>query len=157
MEKGALGLDAAYGVRVQPDPIGFAAGDVNLYRYVRNNPINLIDPFGLTAGDKALCEAECWEAKKLCIIGSAKWAAKQLAGQSAFSSIKGKFAGIAIGGLLTLFPNPYVQATGVGIVGASALAGWVDYSSVQNAASAMTAVCEQQYQKCMNKCKCLED
>ncbi|MFV0416426.1 MAG: RHS repeat-associated core domain-containing protein [Chthoniobacterales bacterium] len=31
----------------QIDPIGFAAGDVNLYRYVANNPINLWDPLGL--------------------------------------------------------------------------------------------------------------
>jgi RHS repeat-associated protein len=29
------------------DPIGFSAGDVNLYRYINNSPTNLIDPIGL--------------------------------------------------------------------------------------------------------------
>jgi RHS repeat-associated protein len=29
------------------DPIGFAGGDVNLYRYVTNNPVNFRDPWGL--------------------------------------------------------------------------------------------------------------
>ena len=29
------------------DPLGFAAGDVNLYRYVGNEPPNFNDPFGL--------------------------------------------------------------------------------------------------------------
>ena len=29
------------------DPLGFAAGDVNLYRYVGNNPISYTDPSGL--------------------------------------------------------------------------------------------------------------
>jgi RHS repeat-associated protein len=34
---------------LQPDPIRFSAGDVNLYRYVSNNPVNLWDPDGLDA------------------------------------------------------------------------------------------------------------
>jgi hypothetical protein len=29
------------------DPLGFAAGDANLYRYVGNDPINDVDPSGL--------------------------------------------------------------------------------------------------------------
>ena len=29
------------------DPLGYAGGDVNLYRFVRNNPVNFIDPWGL--------------------------------------------------------------------------------------------------------------
>jgi RHS repeat-associated protein len=38
---------------MQQDPIGYAAGDSNLYRYVGNNPTNITDPNGLrwTWGD----------------------------------------------------------------------------------------------------------
>jgi hypothetical protein len=31
---------------ISKDPIGFAAGDANLYRYVGNDPVNSIDPDG---------------------------------------------------------------------------------------------------------------
>jgi RHS repeat-associated protein len=31
---------------LQPDPVGFNAGDYNLYRYVGNDPVNRIDPLG---------------------------------------------------------------------------------------------------------------
>lgn len=41
----------AIGRFLQRDPEGFAAGDVNLYRSVRNNPTNLVDPNGTTPPD----------------------------------------------------------------------------------------------------------
>jgi RHS repeat-associated protein len=34
---------------ISEDPIGFAGGDVNLYAYVFNDPVNLIDPSGHNA------------------------------------------------------------------------------------------------------------
>jgi len=39
--------DPLTGRYTQPDPIGFAGGDVNWYAYVGNDPINWIDPLGL--------------------------------------------------------------------------------------------------------------
>ncbi|MBI3377385.1 MAG: transglycosylase SLT domain-containing protein [Nitrospirae bacterium] len=41
--------DPESGRFLSEDPIGFEGGDVNLYRYVGNNPVNWIDPFGLIA------------------------------------------------------------------------------------------------------------
>jgi RHS repeat-associated protein len=38
---------AQIGRFLQTDPIRFAAGDVNIYRYVSNDPLNLWDPWGL--------------------------------------------------------------------------------------------------------------
>ena len=34
-----------------PDPIGFAGGDINLYRYCNNDPVNMVDPSGLDGVD----------------------------------------------------------------------------------------------------------
>ncbi len=39
--------DPASGRFLQEDPMGVVGGDINLLRYVRNNPVNLLDPFGL--------------------------------------------------------------------------------------------------------------
>jgi RHS repeat-associated protein len=39
--------DPKAGRFITKDPISFAGGDVNLYGYVRNNPINRLDPLGL--------------------------------------------------------------------------------------------------------------
>jgi RHS repeat-associated protein len=41
--------DPEVGRFISEDPIGFAGGDVNLYGYVQNDPVNFIDPDGLDA------------------------------------------------------------------------------------------------------------
>ena len=38
---------ASHGRFAAPDPIGINADDTNFYRYVKNNPLNYIDPLGL--------------------------------------------------------------------------------------------------------------
>ncbi|UUO09290.1 choice-of-anchor D domain-containing protein [Blastopirellula sp. J2-11] len=42
--------DAELGRWMSQDPIGFAAGDANLYRYVGNSHLNAVDPSGLLPG-----------------------------------------------------------------------------------------------------------
>jgi RHS repeat-associated protein len=39
--------DSGSGRFLNEDPIGFVGGDINLYRYVGNDPVNFIDPDGL--------------------------------------------------------------------------------------------------------------
>jgi RHS repeat-associated protein len=42
----ARAYDPETGRFLQQDPLGFAAGDLNLYRYVLNDPVNFTDPDG---------------------------------------------------------------------------------------------------------------
>ncbi|MCP4721003.1 MAG: DUF4329 domain-containing protein, partial [Desulfobacteraceae bacterium] len=49
---GVRDYDAEIGRWTAKDPIGFGGGDANLYAYVLNDPVNLVDPLGLAPGDK---------------------------------------------------------------------------------------------------------
>jgi uncharacterized protein RhaS with RHS repeats len=46
---GARDLIPAEGRFAERDPLGFASGDPNLYRYLGNNPVNATDPNGTQA------------------------------------------------------------------------------------------------------------
>ena len=50
---------------ISEDPIGFGGGDLNLYRYVNNNPLNYVDPFGRAVGP--VIRILLQEARRYCI------------------------------------------------------------------------------------------
>jgi RHS repeat-associated protein len=54
---------AELGRFLQTDPIQFDAGDVNLYRYVANDPANFFDPLGLAKKQCCVEEAENFKEK----------------------------------------------------------------------------------------------
>jgi RHS repeat-associated protein len=59
---GARDYDAATGRWTAKDPIDFEAGDTNLYGYVLNDPVNLVDPRGLYGtNDCSYYDARCTE------------------------------------------------------------------------------------------------
>ena len=51
---------------VQRDPIGYEAGDVSVYRYVANNPVNGFDTFGL-----ACCDGKEYDPNTQCCVNDA--------------------------------------------------------------------------------------
>jgi len=50
--------DANLGRFISQDPIGFAGGDVNLFGYVRNNPIKFTDPMGFCPSTNEPCNGQ---------------------------------------------------------------------------------------------------
>lgn len=58
---GARDYDGRTGRWLTKDPIGFDGGDTNLYGYVLNDPVNLVDPKGLTTEREQSCLIEAAE------------------------------------------------------------------------------------------------
>jgi hypothetical protein len=90
------------------DPIGFAGGDVNLYGYVQNNPVNYLDPFGLCR-KKGESRAACADrvakevlGEKLGLIdgfgywGLGAWTVSSTVGNTALTNVADKVASEAI-------------------------------------------------------------
>jgi len=49
--------DAKLGRFISADPIDYNGNDFNLYRYVENNPLNFVDPYGFKKFTVSLAEA----------------------------------------------------------------------------------------------------
>ena len=127
---------------ISEDPIGFAGGDVNLYAYVQNNPVLLVDPsgesgfiggaIGVVAGGVGgyITSGSFWGATVGAIAGgvtgfvtpSLSYGAG--ATTAAFvSGAAGSYAGQVAGSLISENDNPYSNVNVPAIIGSGAGAG----------------------------------
>ncbi len=61
---GARDYNPEIGRWTAEDPIGFLSGDVNFYAYVGNDPVNFVDPEGLSRGGKDKKKSKCGHTRK---------------------------------------------------------------------------------------------
>ncbi len=79
---GARYYDPAAGRWVSADPIGFAAGDENLFRYVGNNPVNKVDASGMESLDEKRERVKAELVRALKRFGSAEVRSEFLEGMA---------------------------------------------------------------------------
>lgn len=103
---------------VSEDPIGFGAGDANLFSYTQNSPINFTDPTG------HIIVAPVVVGAALCVTGAAVggYAYNQLAGRKTLLGYLGSASAGCVGGILG------GGAIGIGV---EAAAPWVMTAGVE--------------------------
>jgi RHS repeat-associated protein len=79
------------------DPIGFAGGDTDLYGYVANNPVNYIDPYGLTGLEAAIGGAGAYAAGGSALAGAAAGVATAGVGIGAYALTSWAIEGTPLG------------------------------------------------------------
>lgn len=94
----------SYGRFLQPDPLGYEDSP-NLYAYVLNDPVNLIDPLGLTA-----CQPVNEPGTRITCLSTDSSGGSQPAGSGMGSPFAGLFpgGGVMIGGGRSLFGGSFV-------------------------------------------------
>ena len=88
--------DPLTGQFVSKDPIGFAGGDVNLYSYVGQNPVNWIDPWGEDWVDDAANFSAGFG--DTITFGGTDWIRDKLGSNNAVDSCSGWYSGGQYGG-----------------------------------------------------------
>ena len=114
--------DAAVGRFISQDPIGFNAGDGNLYRYVFNSPTNFTDPTGedlhdtLNKVDQAFAGFASGAS-----LGATDWIREKVYGETATRNHKGGlYNGGKITGVLASTAVSFGVGTGANVARASA-------------------------------------
>ena len=135
------------------DPLGEEAG-LNLYQYCANNPVNLTDPLGMSAGDQAICEEKCRREWIACGAKAAAWETSRYG--NTFGSIAWKFGTIAVGsGIATKYGK--ISWQGAAFMAAAAIvpvyATSVDFESIRKAGAEMRKVCDDIYERCKKRCE----
>jgi hypothetical protein len=98
--------DPQVGRFISEDPIGFAGGDINLYGYVKNNPLGFRDPTGLACNPVLGA-----------ILGAQVGVAIGALSGAGIGALAGGFAGVIAGGGGGTFVAPGVGTIGGGLVG----------------------------------------
>jgi len=89
---GARDYDPRVGRWTSKDPIGFLGGDTNLYGYVLQDPVNLVDPFGLFCLSAGIRDT---------VIGGISGAIGGAVTGAISGGVVGAIIGGAVGGVLT--------------------------------------------------------
>ena len=147
---------SALGRFLQPDPVGYYES-MNLYQYVKNNPVNWIDPMGLYKCDPSLCERN----KRSCLQSAKQELRRCLqkqtgeAGMSGYvgvpgAIITGAYVGARIGG-------PYGAIVGAATgslygVGGLFISNW-NLNLCQENYEDAEKTCLKIYGICMSACK----
>ncbi|MGO9020297.1 MAG: RHS repeat domain-containing protein [Syntrophobacteraceae bacterium] len=97
--------DPNVGRFISEDPLGFGGGDVNLYAYVKNNPVNRADPFGLD-GDVIGGLPSAWPV----VVGAGQAFAKAVAGAVSGSVVVGA---VVVGGVIVGTPSSIAEEPAV--------------------------------------------
>jgi len=118
--------DPSVGRFISEDPLGFGGGDVNLFAYVQNDPVNRIDPLGLQAGSE--------------VIGGIASGAGEAVGIGAAAA----GAGVGVGIGIILYPAAIAEEP--------AIPSSVERSSVKDSCGNNDDVrnhCQEHFQRCL--------